>query len=105
MKTLDPETLRSVVESVVARLAATNGQPVPAPAAAPAKSSCGCGCSGNSGKHGVFTCVDKASEAAHDAHLQLKKLGVAGRAKVIEIVKGLAVANAEPWGRFEMEET
>ena len=49
--------------------------------------------------------MDKASEAAHDAHLQLKKLGVAGRAKVIEIVKGLAVANAEPWGKFEMEET
>ena len=33
------------------------------------------------------------------------QLGVAGRAKVIEIVKGLAVANAEPWGKFEMEET
>ena len=106
MKTLDPETVRSVVESVVARLAATQGQPAPAPSApAFAKSSCGCGCTGDSGKRGVFTCVDKASQAALDAHHQLKKLGVAGRAKVIEIVKGLAVANAEPWGRFEMEET
>ena len=103
MKTLDPDILRSVVESVVARLAETKGQSVSAPAVAAAKSSCGCG--GSSGKHGVFTCVDKASEAAHDAHLQLKKLGVAGRAKVIEIVKGLAVSNAEPWGKFEMEET
>jgi aldehyde dehydrogenase len=105
MKTLDPETLRSVVESVVARLAAANAQaPAPAPAAA-AKSSCGCGGSGDDGRRGVFTSVDKAAEAAHDAHLKLKKLGVAGRAKVIEIVKTLAVTNAEPWGRFEMEET
>lgn len=43
--------------------------------------------------------------AAHDAQLRLAKLGVAGRAKVIEIVKQLAVANAEPWGRYELEET
>ena len=49
--------------------------------------------------------MDKAAHAATDAHLQLKKLGVAGRDKVITIVKGLAVANAEPWGKFEMEET
>jgi aldehyde dehydrogenase len=104
MKTLDPETLRSVVESVVARLSAVNGQ-APAPAPAAKSSSCGCGCPGDDGRRGVFTCVDKAAEAAHEAHLKLKKLGVAGRAKVIEIVKTLAVANAEPWGRFEMEET
>ena len=103
MQTLDPEILRSVVESVVARLAT---QGAPAPAAKP-----GCGCNGpkpsvsSSGERGVFNCVTRAAEAANDAHLQLKKLGVAGRAKVIEIVKGLAVANAEPWGRFEMEET
>lgn len=109
MKTLDPETLRSVVESVVARLAVTNGAATLAPAHA--KSSCCTSCasssggSGSSGQRGVFNCVDKASEAALDAHLQLKKLGVAGRAKVIEIVKTLAVANAEAWGRFEMEET
>lgn len=108
MKTLDPETLRSVVESVVSRLAIANGQaPALAPTPAPAEktSSCGCGGSGSSGQMGVFTCVDKAAEAAQDSHLQLKKLGVAGRAKVIEIVKGLAVANAEPWGKFEMDET
>lgn len=106
MKTLDPETLRSVVEAVVSRLALANGQTA-APAQPPAakSSSCGCGCAGDDGNRGVFTCVDKASEAAHEAHLKLKKLGVAGRAKVIEIVKTLAVANAEPWGRFEFEET
>ncbi len=104
MQTLDPETIRSVVESVVSRLAATNGQ-APAPAPAPAPASCGCSGNASSGKYGVFTCVEKASSAAHDAHLQLKKLGVAGRAKVIEIVKTLAVSNAEAWGTFEMQET
>lgn len=107
MKTLDPETLRSVVESVISRLAANDVQApaVPAPVSSAKSSSCGCGCSGGSGQRGVFTCVDKAANAATDAHLQLKKLGVAGRAKVIGIVKGLAVANAEAWGKFEMEET
>ncbi len=107
MKTLDQETLRSVVESVVARLAQTQASPVSnnQPAAAKPASSCGCGCPGEAEKSGVFTCVDKAAEAAHDAHLQLRKLGVAGRARVIEIVKTMAVSQAEPWGRFEMEET
>lgn len=110
MITLDPDTLRSVVEAVVSRLATADGKTTAAPALtaspAPAKSgSCGCGCSSSGGNSGVFTCVDKAANAAWDAHLQLKKLGVAGRAKVIEIVKGLTVANAEAWGRFEMDET
>lgn len=103
MKTIDPELLRSVVESVVSRLAETQPKPS-APAPAAAKSSCGCGGS-SGGERGVFNCVTKAAEAANDAHLRLKKLGVQGRAKVIEIVKGLAVANAEPWGKFEFEET
>ena len=107
MKTLDPETIRAVVESVVSRLAATHGQatvaaPVPVPAPQP---SCGCASGAESNKSGVFTCVNQAAEAAQDAFLQLKRQGVAGRDKVIGIVKGLAVANAEPWGRFEMEET
>ncbi len=103
MKTIDPELLRSVVESVVARLA--ESQPKAAAPASAAKPSCGCYSSSSGGERGVFTCVTKAAEAANDAHLRLKKLGVQGRAKVIEIVKGLAVANAEPWGKFEFEET
>lgn len=101
MKNIDPDLLRSVVESVVARLA--ESQPKAA-AQASAKPACGCS-SPSGGERGVFSCVTKAAEAANDAHLRLKKLGVQGRAKVIEIVKGLAVANAEPWGKFEFEET
>jgi aldehyde dehydrogenase len=113
MKTLDADQLRTVVESVVAKLAHGGALPSPTkpvsrpPSSAPASvasSSCGCGCA-SGGDLGVFQCVDKASHAAHEAHLRLAKLGVAGRAKVIEIVKHLAVANAEAWGAFEFEET
>ncbi len=102
MNTLDPATIRSVVESVVAKLSESQ-----APAAHPAKKeSCGCHSTSTfAGKNGVFTCADQAAQAAHDAHLQLIKLGVAGRAKVIEIVKHLAVSNATEWGTFEMNET
>jgi aldehyde dehydrogenase len=105
MNTLDPATIRSVVESVVAKLAEAQTSATPAPAK---KESCGCGgnsSSSSTGKHGVFDCVKQAATAAHDAHLQLKKHGVAGRAKVIEIVKHLAVSNATEWGTFEMNET
>ena len=96
---LDPDQLKAIVEAVVARVAS-------APPAVVAKPSCGCSGSGSAGgRHGVFSCAARAASAAHDAHLQLAKLGVAGRAKVIEIVKHLAVSNARDWGRFEMEET
>jgi len=103
--TLNQDQIKVIVESVLSRLVQDRDVALPAPVATPA-----CGCANNaakaaSGKFGVFTCANQASEAAHDAHLQLKKLGVAGRAKVIELVKLLAVANAEAWGRFEMEET
>jgi aldehyde dehydrogenase len=103
MKTIDPELLRSVVESVVSRLA--EAQPKSAAPTPAAKPSCGCSNSPSGGQRGVFDCVTKAAEAANDAHLKLKKLGVQGRAKVIEIVKTMCVSNAESWGKFEFEET
>lgn len=99
MKTLDPEALRAIVESVVSRVAA------PAAKVPEKEKDCACSCSPSTGAKGVFTCVDQAAEAANAAHLKLRKLGMAGRAKVVEIVKTLAVANAEAWGRYEMEET
>ena len=105
---LDQNQIRTIVESVLSRLAVGNG-PVASPAVAPSAvatvPACGCAGGGASGQSGVFTDVNQAAEAAQDAFLQLKQQGVAGRAKVIEIVKRLAVANAEAWGRFEMEET
>ena len=103
--------LRSVVENVLQKL---NGNPsVTAPSApavsaatAPAITAATCGkAPGIGGKHGIFKHVCQASEAAHCAFLQLQELGVAGRKRVIELVKDLAVSNAEPWGKFELEET
>ena len=101
---LDPTQIKGIVEAVVSRLAAANGT-APAP-----KADCGCSAKstavrGASGTFGVFGCANQAATAANDAFLQLKQLGVAGRARVIEIVKAMAVGNAEAWGRFEMEET
>ena len=102
---LDQDQIKFIVEAVVSRLVSANGS---VPAATP-KPDCGCSSAAPkaavSGKFGVFSCANQAAEAANDAHLQLRKLGVGGRAKVIAIVKGMAVANAEAWGRFEMEET
>src|SRR6185295_16178871 len=57
------------------------------------------------GKYGVFQDANEACAAAHSGFLQLKQKGIAARAKIIEIVKNMADANAEPWGRIELEET
>jgi aldehyde dehydrogenase len=107
---LDSNQIKGIVEAVVSRLAAANGV-TPASAPAPA-SKTDCGCAGSpvprasaSGRLGVFSCANEAAAAATDAFHQLTKQGIAGRSKVIEIVKRLAVGNAEAWGRFEMDET
>lgn len=97
---LDPNQIKGIVEAVVSRLAAAN-VPAPPPAAprqAPAVLP-------PVGGHGVFEDADEAVAAAADAFQRLKHLGVAGREKIISIVKSLTVGNAEAWGRHEMEET
>jgi aldehyde dehydrogenase len=43
--------------------------------------------------------------AAHEAFLQLQQKGLAARARIVEIIKTMATANAEAWGRLELEET
>jgi aldehyde dehydrogenase len=109
MSAINETLIRDVVAEVLDRLGqvpARNGSP------APAKAACGCsdkpGPSGGSvgrNSHGVFQDANEACAAAHAGFLQLKKKGVAARAKVVEIVKGLADANASEWGRMELEET
>lgn len=105
MSKIDQETLRNVVEQVLADLGKL--PTTPAAASPPTEEkSCGCSCNGTGkGEHGVFECVDQAASAAHDAFLNLKKLGVEGRSRAIEIVKGVCAANTEAWGRFELNET
>src|SRR5258707_673982 len=108
MSAVNEVLIRDVVAEVLSRL----GQaPAPKASPAPAKEACGCG-NGHpntthitSGKHGVFQNANEACAAAHAGFLQLKKKGVEARAKVVEIVKSLADANAVEWGKFELEET
>jgi aldehyde dehydrogenase len=111
MSAVNETLIRDVVADVLARLggAPAAAQPAPAPAA---KSDCGCGGKGAAssapalrGKFGVFADANQACAAAHEAFLQLQKAGVAARAKIVEIVKTMAEANAEPWGKIELEET
>ncbi len=96
MSTIDQEALRGVVEKALADLGKLpTGQAAPAAAE---KKSCGCDCNGTGGgENGVFGCVDLAASAANDAFLKLKKLGVEGRSRAIEIVKGICAANTEAW--------
>lgn len=57
------------------------------------------------GTFGVFTDASAACDAAAEAYTQLSAQGVAGRRKVIEIIKSLCETHANEWGRIELEET
>ena len=99
MSTVVNEALiREVVAEVLGRLNKTS--PGGGAAASPAPKAASGG-----QKFGVFQDAGQACEAAADAFAQLKEKGVQARAKVVEIVKTLADANATEWGRIELEET
>src|SRR5690349_23136885 len=109
MSAINETLIRDVVAEVLGRLGQANKANGSSAPPAPA---CGCehksatvrGTSG-SGKYGVFQDATEACSATHAGFLQLKAKGVAARAKVVEIVKSLAEANAEQWGPLELEET
>lgn len=112
MSAINETLIRDVVSEVLGRLGQTSGaRPTPTPPPAPAKADCGCGnghASGGSigrGKYGVFQDANEACAAAHSGFLQLRQKGMAARAKVVEIIKTMAEANAVEWGRIELEET
>src|SRR5436190_16059080 len=111
MSAVNENLIRDVVTEVLGRL---NGAPAtPARTAAPAsKQDCGCngkshspGSPGRRGNLGVFEDTNEACAAAQEAFLQLQQKGVAARVKIVEIVKSMAEANAEQWGKIELEET
>ena len=92
----------ALIRDVIGRL---GGEAPAAPAAGEDKGSCGC--SGKSGgkDFGVFQNANDACDAAAGAFLQLREQGVEARRKIIEIVKGMCEANADEWGRIELEES
>src|SRR5438067_430115 len=112
MNAINESLVRDVVAEVLGRLGQAPGAiPAVAPSASRAKEACGCGnghvsgVGSGRGKYGVFQDPNEACAAAHEGFVQLKKKGMAARAKVVEIVKTMADANATEWGRMELEET
>lgn len=111
MSAVNDALIRDVVADVLARLGGAPAAAKSAPAPT-TKEDCGCGGKGAAGsttalrgKFGVFSDANEACAAAHEAFLQLQKAGVAARAKIVEIVKTMAEAKAEPWGKLELDET
>ncbi len=112
MSVVNEALIRDVVADVLARLGGVPAaaKPAPAPAATPAKSDCGCGGKSSAGParrgtFGVFEDANEACAAAQESFLQLQKAGVAARVKIIDIVKTMAAANAQTWGKLELDET
>ncbi|HWX20588.1 MAG TPA: aldehyde dehydrogenase family protein [Candidatus Binatia bacterium] len=114
MSVVNETLIRDVVAEVLGRLGQAASSPASAPFPAPSATACGCGGNGQvaggspatgKGKFGVFQDASEACAAAQAGFLQLQKKGIAGRAKVVELVKAMAEANAVEWGRIELEET
>lgn len=101
---VNEQLIRDVIAEVLGRL---NGSaPAPAPSSPSSNGSCSCGKHTKaSGNHGVFADANEACAAAADAFRKLQKGGIAARQKIIDIVKTMAAANANEWGRIELEET
>lgn len=60
---------------------------------------------GGRDRDGVFAEAEKAVAAAHAAHSQLAREGLAGREKIVQIVKRLCYEKAQEWGKLEFAET
>ncbi|WP_414661407.1 aldehyde dehydrogenase family protein [Horticoccus sp. 23ND18S-11] len=103
---LDEQTLRTIVEDVMRSLGRSPiVSPAPSPAVSAAVASAPPAIRRGGPRFGVFDDVKEACAAAQDAFEQLKTKGIAGRAKVVEIVKALCTEKAAEWGKFEFEET
>ncbi|MSU47943.1 MAG: aldehyde dehydrogenase EutE [Opitutus sp.] len=103
---IDEQALRGIVEEVMRSLGRSPIiSPAPSAAVAAAVASAPAVVRRGGPRFGVFENVNEACAAAQDAFEQLKTKGIAGRAKVVEIVKGLCTEKAAEWGKFEFEET
>ncbi len=104
MSNLNESLIRDVVSEVLGRLGQSVSSVAP-PAAPPSSATQPSATSIGGRRFGVFQDADEACAAAHRAYEQLSEKGVAGRVKVIEIVKELCFKNAKEWGRIELDET
>jgi len=104
---MDETVIRTVVEEVLAKLNGeatkaaakpTTTAPAAKPAAVPAVKPAG-------RRFGVFDDAQSACRAAWEAGTQLRKIGMAGREKIVQIVKRMCFDRAAEWGRIEFDET
>jgi aldehyde dehydrogenase len=104
MSNLNEALIREVVQEVLGRIGRS-----PAPAAesphALQRASSRSGHNGAGRHFGVYQEASDACQAAHDAFVQLQQKGVAARRKIVEIIKSMSEAQAESWGKLELEET
>ena len=100
MNTPNENLVREVVAEVLGRLRpATTGSASAPSVAGKATSTAG------GRRYGIFTDVDAACQAAAAAFRQLRDKGMAGRERIIDIVKSMARMNAAEWARIELAET
>ncbi len=92
MSAATADTIRLVVEEVLAQLGKNNGKPQ---AKAQPKD----------GDWGVFQSVDQAVAAATEGFEQLREAPISARITAIELVKKICEDQAEELGRLEFEET
>lgn len=105
---LDEAALRTVIDEVLRGLgrgSSGNGAASARGTAAPAARAPSISGPRGDGRFGLFSDPAAACAAAHRAYLQLQEKGLAGRTRVIEIVKSLCTDKAAEWGRIEFEET
>jgi len=95
---MESDKIRSIVEEVLQRLQKEEASAKPAGSSPRVRST------GNS-KSGVFADANAAIEAAHVAYQQLSKQGIAGREKIVQIIKRMCRDKAEEWGKLEFAET
>lgn len=95
---LNESMVRDIVEQVLGQLGKSTSAATPAPSAPAVVAREAKG-------FGVFANPADACAAAHDAYEQLSKHGMEGRRKVVRLIKDMARANAEPWGKMELDET
>lgn len=113
MNQINEALIRDVVADVMSRLGGSAPAPAPKPAAPATNATCGCPLppavapapSSGGRKFGVFQDANEACAAAHEAFLQLREKGLEARAKIVDLVKKMADAYADEWGRIEYQET
>ncbi len=101
-----------LIRNVVAQVLAEVGPMPPGPSsgngqtpAASARSTAAPPAPAALGRHGLFSEVDQAVDAARQAFEQLSKRTIADRKRIIEIIRQIAISQCEELGLMEMAET